>query len=60
MNITEEDSLNDASKSLFLPHMNQQARDKGVNLMYSPINVLMFLKYFYAVYERIMKSQELV
>lgn len=62
MTISEGDDERDQhpSNSLFMPHMDETTRKNGMNLMYGPLNVLMFMKYFYAVYERIMKAKELI
>lgn len=38
-----------------LPHFK-----KGYNLLYAPHNIFMFLKFFYAIYERILRSKDLV
>ena len=50
-------------KSLFVPEFNQKsdvAEEARYKLFYGSANVHMFLTFFYSVYERILKAQELV
>mmetsp|Transcript_28671 Transcript_28671/g.43292 ORF Transcript_28671/g.43292 Transcript_28671/m.43292 type:complete len:145 (+) Transcript_28671:3777-4211(+) len=47
-------------EALFLPHMDDASAKNGTCLLYCPLNILMFLKYFYAVYERVMKAKDLI
>ena len=51
-----EDSV-DLEKCHFLPHFETS---NGYKLMYAPYNVFMFLKFFYALYERVVMAKQLV
>ena len=42
-------------ESLFVPHFK-----KGYSLLYAPSNIFMFIKFFYALYERILKAKDLI
>ena len=64
----------DMNESIFIPHFNlipstKESKDESgakkpyehrYKLYYGPLNVFMFITYFYSVYERVLKAQELV
>jgi hypothetical protein len=50
-------------ESQFLPQYVQKDDldpEKQYRLLYGPTNIYMFMTFFYSVYERILKAQELV
>lgn len=49
-----------AEEALFLPHFQNSADNDNHSLLYAPSNVFMFLKFFYAIYERILKAKDLI
>ena len=53
----------EADLSQFLPQFVQKEEvdaEKQYRLLYGPTNIYMFMTFFYSVYERILKAQELV
>ena len=54
--------IKDINENIFIPGYSQKrAKDQNeYKLYYGPLNVFMFIKYFYSVYERVLKAQELV
>ena len=44
--------------ALLLPHCPPKSTD--YSLLYAPSSVFMFIKFFYATYERVLKAQDLV
>ena len=43
-----------------MPHFHNPDKDEGYALLYAPSNVFMFIKFFYAIYERILKGKYLI
>ena len=55
------------SEALFLPHYQDQksseisnGEENNYHLFYGPSNIFMFLKFFYAIYERVLKAKDLI
>lgn len=55
-----EDEAQQVKEALFLPHFFDSGNEEGCALLYAPSNVFMFLKFFYAIYERILKAKDLI
>lgn len=50
-------------QDFFIPRfVNDRSKPRGerYQLFYAPLNIYMFLVYFYSVYERVLKAKELV
>lgn len=57
MNSNNYKSMNceESSQSLFIPYYQ-----KGYRLLYAPNTIFMFMKFFYAIYERVLKAKDLI
>lgn len=64
--LDKENHVEIAENSLFLPHYQDEKQKVGgsrtapYRLFYGPGNILMFIKFFYAIYERILKAKDLI
>ena len=65
--VDREDHVQLAKEALFLPHYRdsrQRADSEGDKapycLFYGPGNYFMFIKLFFAIYERILKAKDLI
>jgi len=51
----------DISSCLFLPHLKKSDETSApYSLCYAPQNVYMFIKFFYGIYERVLKAKDLI
>lgn len=56
--MTLGEQADEMESALFLPHCPPKSSD--YSLLYAPSSVFMFIKFFYATYERVLQAQDLV